>query len=254
MTATEPDVSKKQPDSESRWSKILLLGQKNPEAGFSGWLVIFTAFLCVLTGFNVWVLHTTDRTLYEQAIARDRGWILLSVEMVGAKFTEPQDPISLRLYHRNIGSAAVTQLTSFYKVHVIERANVEQNWREVLVTQHLKLDNPKCTEHSIPTILPGSQKSEANLQVSDESASTKVGFRTIDLQNSEVPKQGDVWWGSDSKVKIEKLKKTFVINGCSEYWSIKAGRTEFCQYLDTSSTLEPESWQLKECPTGNKLE
>lgn len=272
MNAIEPDALDKQSAPEGRRSrvrqlgyKILRLGQKNPETGFSGWLVIFSAFLCLLTGINVWILHNTDRTLYEQATGRDRGWILLDVAITGGKFLNPSDPIELRLIHRNIGSAAVTQLTTFYKVSSpVTRANKNLKWEDVLRTKNFPLENFKCTGHSLPTILPATsnlppilRKGEANSDgtlTPSESTSTSVGF--ISLQDNEVPKQGDVWWGNPFSQDLmdEKLKTTLVIYGCSEYWSIKAGRTNFCRYLDTNDRLEPKDWQFKECPTGNKLE
>jgi hypothetical protein len=265
MTTLDPNDSRKQSGPVSWWTKnirplgkkILRLGQEDPEVGFSGWLVIFTAVLSILTGVNVWVLHNTDRTLYEQATSKDRGWILLNVEIAGGKFTEPQDPIGLRLMHRNIGNAAVTQLSTSYEVQLVNRPNKGVKWEDQLRTNGLSFAGRKCTRHSLRTILPANfssppSKTNEISATQDESTSTNVDF--LDLPSNEVPKQGDLWWGKSQDLKEEKLKKTLVVHGCSEYWSIKAGRTEFCLYLDTTDRSEPDNWRFKGCPTGNKLE
>src|SRR5262245_55580448 len=186
MDAIEPDASKTITEPESRWSKILRLGQENAETGFSGWLVIFTSFLCLLTGFNVWVLHSTDRTLYEQATARDRGWILVDLELSGATFQpfNPNDPIALRIFFRNVGHAAVAQLTYSYEVVKLARPVAKQSaaepaaaepverraetkgnagvrddegnkqWEDVLRGIGFQSGKLSCTGHSLPTMLP----------------------------------------------------------------------------------------------------
>lgn len=247
MTEISTEAPVPKPAKRTR-SKFLWLGQPDAQTGFSGWLVLFTGGLVLLTAVNVWILYKTDSTLYEQATTKDRGWILVDLEFAGAKFQEPNDPISLRLVHRHVGSAAVAQLSYYWDIKRISRPDVSVKWENVIRTSKFHQDGRKCKDHSLPTMLP------ANLP--NEVSATNVSRK--DLPDDKLLKQGDVWWGSsnDDGIKNDKLKHSFVIYGCSEYWSIKAGRTEFCRYLDTGNDLstDPSRWQFKECPVGNKLD
>jgi hypothetical protein len=247
MNEIAPDVSTIRSVPESLLSKTLRLGQKDAETGFSGWLVIFTGFLCILTGLNAWVLHSTDRILHEQAVARDRGWVLVDLELAGARFAEPADPVSLRIIHRNVGQAVVTKLTYFYEiVRPIRRENIDMSWESVLRGRTFQLEKLKCTGQSLPTILP----MNSNMQGGTAARNDTVQIRDLRPED-KLPKQGDVWSDNDEFMK-EKAKTTFVVRGCSEYLSIGPGRTEFCRYLDSGMTA-PESWQIKECPAGDSL-
>ena len=242
-----PETSTSTPSSivprKNLWSKIVGLGQPDALTAYTGWLVIVTGVLCLLTALNVVVLHSTDSTLYEQATSRDRGWISAIIDRTSLQFSvDPKTAISAKIQIRNIGSAAVQQVTYGFSVTKITRSDVNQPWESLKDwPEKIQKDVLNCTEFALPTILP---------VAIDPTAKEKMP----ELLKSKFPLQGDVW-SDDKNQRNEKLKTTIFIHGCVVYRSIKVGRTEFCYYLWTDPNVDVDKWEIRECPgVGNKID
>src|ERR1700681_1969038 len=61
-------------------------GQLNPIDRFTGWLVVWTALLCIATVLSALVLYKTDHTLQRTVVATQRPWISAKVEASGIRF------------------------------------------------------------------------------------------------------------------------------------------------------------------------
>src|SRR6186997_394708 len=72
--------------AERRDSAKWWLGQRNPIDRFTGWLVAWTALLCVATVLSTIVLFKTDHTLQRTVVATQRPWISAKVEAGGIRF------------------------------------------------------------------------------------------------------------------------------------------------------------------------
>jgi hypothetical protein len=88
MTARERYEAKKREErrlqEEHQDRSKIWFRQRNPIDRFTGWLVAWTALLCVATVLSVIVLNKTDHTLQRTVVATQRPWLSGKPELTGA--------------------------------------------------------------------------------------------------------------------------------------------------------------------------
>jgi hypothetical protein len=91
-------------DSSKWW-----LGQRNPIDRFTGWLVAWTALLCVATVLSAVVLYKTDHTLQRTVVATQRPWISVKVEAGGIRFHSDGTLFhNFKVTLKNVGNSVAT--------------------------------------------------------------------------------------------------------------------------------------------------
>jgi hypothetical protein len=84
-------------------------GQRNPIDRFTGWLVAWTALLCVATVLSALVLYKTDHTLQRTVVATQRPWISVKVEASGVRFHSDGTLFqNFKVSLKNVGNSVAT--------------------------------------------------------------------------------------------------------------------------------------------------
>jgi hypothetical protein len=78
------------------------LGEKDPVARFTKWLVIVTALLCIVTLLSVVVLKITDDTLNRTLVENTRAW-LTAAQMQLVTPLDQIDTVKVQVRMVNIG-------------------------------------------------------------------------------------------------------------------------------------------------------
>lgn len=186
------------------------LGQRDPVARFTKWLVCWTALLFVGTIGSAIVLWITDHTLRETLEANNRAWIAIVNANLEAAI-EVGQPVRSNLLYRNSGQSPALK--------VVYRMRVSRS--TFLPNKSLPLPQTNiCDEVEFPgiiTVFPSDKPSQTYFPQSRRPAIDRA---------------------------IIDGKESLIWDGCFKYETYKKPRkTRFCYWL----RQDGDSWYWQDC-------
>jgi hypothetical protein len=247
LTASEQYDANKKKDQRSRnailrqqaeHAKIRWwhLGQRDPMARFTLWLVISTIFLVIATVATFVVLNETDRTLKETMIASNRAWIVPRLLKLAAPPQAGQD-LDLIFFNGNSGREPARNVGRHDESKSIPIAAIAG-----------------ATPQTIAT------KMREAIEMAGFADNCAVA-KTVRTNGVIYPGAVDGYSGNmtvDSKWITEPIVNGYgwvIVKGCFVYETMKeTHRSEYCFYynkiMDGFRPIEQRGYFIS-CPTGN---
>jgi hypothetical protein len=219
---------------EMRGRRWWHLGEKDPVARFTKWLVIVTALLCIVTFLSVVVLKITDDTLHQTLIENTRAW-LTADQMHLLTPLDQIDPVKVQIRMVNIGHEPAL--------------NVVWTLRPRLVSYI-----PEGPVPDTPLLAPNS---------------TCEGLETDSLRGIPIfPIQNINFWVPESFPNSLEYKKIFkdaadkkgslIIDGCFVYRTAATAAekhgTSFSFFLRDTPWETSAKWNFNALPMGNNAD
>ncbi len=205
--------------------------QTDPVAKFTGWVAIYTAVLCGVSGLQFLALLSTDRTTHQALVAANRAWVGPAIGTITS--IEKDRGIEVTIQYNNTGREPAFDFFDTFDYEIFPMLE----WNSGAAAEKLSDWSSRC------------------LKVDKISRGARVAYPTSGatfyslIYNTDNAANKRRWKATEG---IVEGREAFAVQGCFLYRSIDAIRhTSFCLFYQANVTKLPA---LNLCTVGNEAD